>query len=116
MAIARDLIHLCGTKILAGQDEKIGDELSRLVGLSAMAERLVTDWATGGKGRALWIVGSHLAKVQTIRTSWESQIVDTDGSISPVAAVEPAVDDIQDTTESPSPQGNPVDTARTAAA
>lgn len=116
VAIARDLIHLCGTKILAGQDEKIGDELSRLVGLSAMAERLVTDWATGGKGRALWIVGSHLAKVQTIRTSWESQIVDTDGSISPVVPEGVSTDRIQDTTESPSAQGDSVDTARTAAA
>jgi hypothetical protein len=116
VAIARDLIHLCGTKILAGQDEKIGDELSRLVGLSAMAERLVTEWATGGKGRALWIVGSHLAKVQTIRTSWESQIVDTDGSISPVVPEGFSTDRIQDTTESPSVQGDSVDTARTAAA
>jgi hypothetical protein len=85
VAIAKDLIHLCGTKVLAGQDEKIGEELSDLVGLAPMAQRLVTDWATGGKGRALWLVGSHLAKVQTVRTSLDREIVETDGAITAAA-------------------------------
>ena len=36
VAIAKDLMHLCATKVLLGQDEKIGEELSELLGLSPM--------------------------------------------------------------------------------
>jgi len=69
VAIAKDLMHLCATKVLLGQDEQIGGELADLLGLSPMAQRIVTDWATAAKGRALWLVGSHVAKVQTVRTA-----------------------------------------------
>jgi hypothetical protein len=78
VAIAKDLLHLCATKVLAGQDEQIGDELSGLLGLSPMAGRLVTGWATAAKGRALWLVGSHIAKVQAVRTSIDVALTDTD--------------------------------------
>ena len=50
VAIAKDLLHLCATKVLLGQDDQIGDELSELLGLTPMAERIVTDWATAAKG------------------------------------------------------------------
>ena len=50
VAIAKDLLHLCDTKVLLGQDDQIGDELSDLLGLDPMAERIVTDWATAGQG------------------------------------------------------------------
>ena len=81
VAIARDLLHLCATKVLLGQDEQIGDELSGLLGLSPMAERIVTDWAAAGRGRALWMVGSHVAKVQTVRTSVDLALTDTNDAI-----------------------------------
>ena len=81
VAVARDFMHLCATKVLAGQDEHIGNELSDLVGLSPMAERLVTHWATGRKGRALWIVGSHLAQVEAVRTSFDVALTETNGAI-----------------------------------
>ena len=77
VAIAKDLMHLCATKVLLGQDDQIGDELSDLLGLTPMAERIVTDWATAAKGRALWLVGSHVAKVQTVRTSIDVALTNT---------------------------------------
>ncbi len=81
VAIAKDLMHLCATKVLLGQDDQIGDELSDLLGLTPMAERIVTDWATAAKGRALWLAGSHVAKVQTVRTSIDIALTDTNDAI-----------------------------------
>ena len=81
VAIAKDLLHLCATKVLLGQDDQIGDELSELLGLTPMAERIVTDWATAAKGRALWLVGSHVAKVQTVRTSVDVELTNTNDAI-----------------------------------
>ena len=74
-------MHLCATKVLLGQDDQIGDELSDLLGLTPMAERIVTDWATAAKGRALWLVGSHVAKVQTVRTSIDVALTNTNDAI-----------------------------------
>ena len=81
VAIAKDLMHMCGTKILLGQDEKIGDDLSTLLGLAPMAEQIVTDWATAAKGRALWLVGNREFKVQTIRSATEVALTDTNDQI-----------------------------------
>ncbi len=81
VAIAKDLMHMCGTKILLGQDEKIGDDLSTLLGLAPMAERIVTDWATAAKGRALWLVGHREFKVQTVRSATEVALTDTNDAI-----------------------------------
>jgi hypothetical protein len=81
VTIAKDLMHLCATKVLFGQDDQIGDELSELLGLTPMAERIVTDWATAAKGRALWLVGSHVAKVQTVRTSIDVELTNTNDAI-----------------------------------
>jgi hypothetical protein len=77
VAIARDLLHLCATRVLHGQDDQIGNELSELLGLNPMAEHIVTDWATAARGRALWLVGSHVAKVQTVRTPIDVALTDT---------------------------------------
>ncbi|NIH69230.1 hypothetical protein [Modestobacter marinus] len=81
VAIAKDLLHLCATKVLLGQDEQIGDELSELLGLSPMAEQIVTDWAAAARGRALWLVGGHVAKVQTVRTSLDVALTDTNDAL-----------------------------------
>ena len=85
VAIAKDLIHLCATKVLFGQDDQIGDELSQLLGLTPMAERIVTDWATAAKGRALWLAGSHIAKVAVVPTNADLSLIDTNGAITAVA-------------------------------
>jgi hypothetical protein len=81
VAIAKDLLHLCATKVLLGQDDQISDELSDLLGLNPMAERIVTDWAAAAKGRGLWLVGNHAAKVQTVRTSIDVALTDTNDAI-----------------------------------
>jgi len=81
VAIAKDLMHLCATKVLLGQDEQIGGELADLLGLSPMAQRIVTDWATAAKGRALWLAGNHAAKVQTVRTSIDVALTNTNEAI-----------------------------------
>ncbi len=92
VAIAKDLMHMCGTKILLGQDEKIGDDLSTLLGLAPMAERIVTDWAPAAKGRALWLVGNREFKVQTIRSRAEVTLTDTNAAIDAPAAVAAGAD------------------------
>jgi hypothetical protein len=81
VAIAKDLMHMCGTKILLGQDEKIGDDLSTLLGLAPMAEHIVTDWAPAAKGRALWLVGNREFKVQTVRSAAEVSLTNTNAAI-----------------------------------
>src|SRR5664279_5139864 len=81
VTIAKDLLHLCATKVLLGQDDQIGEDLSDLLGLTPMAGRIVTDWATAAKGRALWLVGNHAAKVQTLRTSVDVALTDTNDSL-----------------------------------
>ena len=91
VAIAKDLMHLCATKVLLGQDDQIGDELSDLLGLTPMSEGIVTDWATAAKGRALWMIGSHVAKVQTVRTSIDMALTDTNEAITaPAGSVDSA--------------------------
>jgi len=65
-AIAKDLLHLADIKILHGQDQAVGEELERLLGLGPIAQDLVTGWAMHGKGRALWCVGDRQYKVATI--------------------------------------------------
>ncbi len=90
VAIAKDLIHLCATKVLLGQDEKIGDDLSELLGLSPMAAHLVTHWATAAKGRALWLVGNRQFKVQTVRTATEVALTDSNAAIT--VAADPDLD------------------------
>jgi hypothetical protein len=83
VTIATDLLHLCATRVLAGQDEQIGQELSDLLGLTPMAAGIVTGWATAGKGRALWLVGNQAAKVQAVRTTVDLALTETDSALTP---------------------------------
>jgi hypothetical protein len=89
--IAKGLLHLCGTKILLGQDEKIGDDLSGLLGLAPMAQGIVTGWASAGKGRALWVVGAREFKVQTIRSTSEVALTDTNHALTAPPAAQPGI-------------------------
>lgn len=75
--IAKDLLHLADVRILMGQDEEVATELSHLLGLSEMQQRLVTGWAMQDKGRALWMVGDQRYKVQTVLTPLERQLTYT---------------------------------------
>ncbi|MGN6606493.1 MAG: ATP-binding protein [Jatrophihabitans sp.] len=92
VAIAKDLLHLCATKVLLGQDDRIGDDLTDLLGLSPLHERIVTDWATAGRGRALWLVGHRTAKVATLRTHTELPLLETSHALTPVARTSTSAD------------------------
>ncbi|SOC49999.1 hypothetical protein SAMN05660748_2736 [Blastococcus aggregatus] len=81
VAIARDLLHLCDVKVLHGQDQAVADELATMLGLTPIAQRVVTGWAIAGKGRALWLVGDRAFKVQTVLTAPELALTDTNEAL-----------------------------------
>ena len=80
-AIAKDLLHLADIKILHGQDQAVGEELERLLGLGPIAQDLVTGWAMHGKGRALWCVGDRQYKVATILHPAEAALAYTNDAL-----------------------------------
>jgi hypothetical protein len=81
VAIAKDLLHLGDIKVLHGQDQAVADELSRLLGITPMAQQVVTTWAMAGKGRALWLVGDRPFKVATVLTPLEQQLTFTNDAL-----------------------------------
>ncbi|MEO6703123.1 MAG: ATP-binding protein [Jatrophihabitantaceae bacterium] len=81
VAIARDMMHLCDTKILLGQDEEVGAELGSSLGLPAMGQDIVTRWAMARTGRALWMVGTRLFKVASILTRTERDLTWTNDAL-----------------------------------
>ncbi len=81
VTIAKDMLTLCDTKVLMGQDAAIGDELDSLLGLGAMQRDWVTGWARQRPGRALWLVGERAFKVQTVITGVEQPLFDTNGAL-----------------------------------
>lgn len=80
-AIARDLMHLAGTKILHGQEPRIAHELDDLFGLGPIATDAITGWARQRKGRAVWLVGNQAYKVQTLLHPLERQLTWTNDGI-----------------------------------
>lgn len=80
-AIAKDLLHLSSTKILHGQPQQIADELEDILGLSPIATDLVTDWCRQVRGRALWLVGQQVHKVQTVLHPAERALTWTNASL-----------------------------------
>ena len=81
VAIAKDLLHLSDIRVLHGQDKAVADELADLLGLTPMAQQLVTGWAMGGKGRALWTVGERLFKVECRMTPIEADLTYTNEAL-----------------------------------
>jgi len=81
VAIAKDLLHLGDIKVLHGQDEAVAAELGELLGLRPMARDLITGWAMGGRGRALWMVGDREYKVQVVRTPLEEALTWTNDAL-----------------------------------
>jgi hypothetical protein len=81
VAIAKDLLHLADIRVLHGQDKAVADELADLLGLNPVATSLVTGWAMGGKGRALWTVGERQFKVETRMTPLELNLADTNQAL-----------------------------------
>lgn len=81
VTIARDLMALCDTKILFGQDPPIADELMDLVGLTEIARDWVAGWARHQTGRAVWMIGDRIAKVTTVRTPAEVPLFETNTAL-----------------------------------
>lgn len=81
VAIARDLLHLADVRVLHGQDKAVADELGGLLGLTPAAQQLVTGWAMGGKGRALWTVGDRQFKVECRMTPLERDLTYTNHAL-----------------------------------
>jgi len=81
VAIAKDLLHLADIRILHGQDKAVAEELADLLGLNRVAQQVVTGWAMGGKGRALWTVGDRQFKVETRMTPPERDLTYTNDAL-----------------------------------
>jgi hypothetical protein len=81
VAIAKDLLHLADIKILHGQDPGVATELEHLLGLGPIGQNVVTDWARRDLGRALWLVGDHMYKVQTVLHPLERAITYTNAAV-----------------------------------
>jgi hypothetical protein len=79
--IAKDLLHLADIRVLMGQDPAVAGELRSLLGLGASAEQVVTGWSMQAKGRALWLVGDRMFKVQTRMTVLEQQLTYTNDAL-----------------------------------
>jgi len=81
VTIAKDMLNLCDTKVLRGQDAAIAHELDDLLGLGAMQCDWVTGWARQRVGRALWLVGERAFKVQTVQTPAEESFTNTNHAL-----------------------------------
>ena len=53
----------------------------QLLGLGPIARNLITDWALQGKGRAVWVVGDQLYKVQTVLHPYEKVLTFTNDAL-----------------------------------
>ncbi|WP_250548527.1 ATP-binding protein [Pseudonocardia sp. H11422] len=82
VAIAKDLLALCSTRILLGQSTRVADELATDLALSEREQDVTTGWAMGRRGRALWkIENSPGYKVQTVLSATEQRIFDTNAQL-----------------------------------
>jgi len=79
--IARDLMHLADIKILHGQKPGVARELDDMLGLGPIATDAITGWAMHRKGRALWQIGDHAHKVETLLHPVEAHLTWTNDAI-----------------------------------
>jgi type IV secretory pathway VirB4 component len=82
VAIAKDLLALCSTRILFGQSTRVADELVAELALSEKEHEVTTGWAMERTGRALWKIESAPGyKVQTVLSSVERRAFDTNAGL-----------------------------------
>ncbi|RAS59550.1 hypothetical protein C8D87_114162 [Lentzea atacamensis] len=82
VAIAKDLLALCSTRVLLGQSTRVADELAEGLGLSEREQDVITGWAMERQGRALWkIENTPGFKVQTVLSRTERRIFDTNAQL-----------------------------------
>lgn len=82
VAIAKDLLALCSTRILFGQSTRVADELAEDFALSEREQDVTTGWAMERTGRALWKIENNPGyKVQTVLSRTERRIFDTNAQL-----------------------------------
>ena len=82
VAIAKDLLALCSTRILLGQSTRVADELATELALTRQEHEVTNGWAMERRGRALWkIENSPGFKVQTVLSATEQRIFDTNAQL-----------------------------------
>jgi hypothetical protein len=82
VAIAKDLLALCSTRILFGQSTRVAAELAADLGLTEKEHDATTGWAMERQGRALWKIENTPAyKVQTVRSRIEQRAFDTNAQL-----------------------------------
>ncbi|WP_231104721.1 ATP-binding protein [Haloechinothrix halophila] len=82
VAIAKDLLALCSTRILFGQSTRVADELAEDFALSEREQDVTADWAMERVGRALWKIENNPGyKVQTVLSRAEKRIFDTNAQL-----------------------------------
>ncbi len=82
VAIAKDLLALCSTRVLLGQSTRVADELAEALALSEQEQRVTMGWANERKGRALWKIENQPGhKVQAIRSQAEARVFDTNAAL-----------------------------------
>lgn len=73
--IAGDFWSLCDTKISLGHSSTIAHETAEQWGLSSQEEAAISNWCNRKRGRALWRVGDHAFRVQTVLTPYEERVL-----------------------------------------
>jgi type IV secretory pathway VirB4 component len=82
VAIAKDLLALCSTRILCGQSTRVADELADDFALSEREQQVITGWAMERPGRALWKIENRPGfKVQTVLSPTEAAVFDTNSPL-----------------------------------
>ena len=88
--IAADLLALCSTRILLGQSTRVADALAADLALTEQEQHALTGWAMQRRGRALWKIETLPGvKVQTVLSTAEAAIFDTNAQLRPRAAPTP---------------------------
>ena len=82
VAIAKDLLALCSTRILLGQSTRVADELATELALSPQELDVTNGWAMERRGRALWKIENNPGfKIQTVLSATEQRVFDTNAPL-----------------------------------
>ncbi|OLR92751.1 ATP-binding protein [Actinokineospora bangkokensis] len=82
VAIAKDLLALCSTRILFGQSTRVADDLAEDLALSEREQDSITGWAMDRTGRALWKIENTTGhRVQIVLSPTERRLFDTNAAL-----------------------------------
>lgn len=82
VAIAKDLLALCSTRILFGQSTRVAEELAEDFALSTKESDVTTGWCMERTGRALWKIENNPGyKVQSVLSRTEKRTFDTNAQL-----------------------------------